>query len=275
MSKLSKLFLLFAFVVTSFFITGCNNSDDYSEWQRNTVANSVLLRIGIPSIAVTEVRASGSNRTVIIAGVPFQYTETASGLDYFIGYISRTAIYQALNALKFQIDSKILYVESNFFKVVLSTGTNGSQPNALLTFDQEFKVLKAESNGKEVEKPTVTENEPKQVDGFVQLSLSGDTVTAVVPSELGNVTSYYSWELRLTSNKAKHSKILYSGQYPEMYKITSDGNKFFFTLTETGKSNLDANTTYIGILDSVVVYTDKYGEKALTLTSNDSIYYRK
>ena len=136
-------------------------------------------------------------------------------------------------------------------------------------------MTKAESNGVEVEKPVISREEPKPADGLVQLSIKGDTVTAVVPSELGNVTKYYSWEIRLTSNKSKNSKILYSGQYPDMYKITSEGNNFFFTITESGKSNLDANTTYIGTLDSVVVYTDKYGEKPLTLTSNNTIYYQK
>ena len=60
-----------------------------------------------------------------------------------------------------------------------------------------------------------------------------------------------------------------------MYKITSEGNNFFFTITEAGKANLDANTTYIGTLVSVVVYTDKSGENPLLLTSNNTIYYQK
>jgi hypothetical protein len=218
---------------------------------------------------------AASNRNVIIAGAPFKYIESVSGVDYFSGFIPRSVIYQAVNALRFQFDSQIFYVETNFFKVALSTVGSGSQPNASLSFDQEYRLLKAESNGVEVEKPVISKDEPKPVDGFVQLSIKGDTVTAVVPSELGNVTKYYSWEIRLTSNKSRNSRILYSGQYPDMYKITSEGNNFFFTITEAGKSNLEANTTYIGSLVSVVVYTDKSGENPLVLTSNNTIYYQK
>ena len=274
MKKLYKLFLLLTFAVTSFFLTGCNNNDDYNHWKNTNESNSVLLKVGIPVNAPMSARAA-STRNIVIAGVPFKYIESISGIDYFSGYIPRTVIYQAANALRFQFDSQIFYVETNFFKVALSTVGSGSQPNALLSFDQEYRLIKAESNGVEVEKPVISREEPKPADGLVQLSIKGDTVTAVVPSELGNVTKYYSWEIRLTSNKSKNSKILYSGQYPDMYKITSEGNNFFFTITESGKSNLDANTTYIGTLDSVVVYTDKYGEKPLTLTSNNTIYYQK
>ena len=68
---------------------------------------------------------------------------------------------------------------------------------------------------------------------------------------------------------------MYSGQYSDMYTITSSGNNFFFSITPTGKANLDSNTTYIGNLVSVVVYTDKSGDKPLTLTSNNTIYYQK
>ncbi len=274
MKKLFKLFLLFTFAVTSFFLTGCNNNDDYNNWKHTNESNSVLLKVGIPVNAPMAARAA-SNRNVIIAGVPFKYIESVSGVDYFSGYIPRSVIYQAVNALRFQFDSQIFYVETNFFKVALSTVGSGSQPNASLSFDQEYRLLKAESNGVEVEKPVISKDEPKPVDGFVQLSINGDTVTAVVPSELGNVTKYYSWELRLTSNKSRNSRILYSGQYPDMYKITSEGNNFFFTITEAGKSNLDANTTYIGSLVSVVVHTDKSGENPLVLTSNNTIYYQK
>ncbi len=274
MKKLFKLFLLFTFAITSFFLTGCNNNDDYDYWKNENESNSVLLKVGIPATAISTVRAT-INRNVIIAGVPFQYIESISGVDYFSGYIPRSLIYQAINALKFQIDSRIFYVESNFFKVALSTVPHGGQPNALLSFDQEYRILKAESNGVEVEKPVISQDEPKPVDGLVQLSIKGDTITAVVPSELGNVTSYYSWELRLTSNKSRNSRIMYSGQYSDMYTITSSGNNFFFTITPTGKANLDSNTTYIGNLVSVVVYTDKSGDKPLTLTSNNTIYYQK
>ncbi|MBQ2592663.1 MAG: hypothetical protein II567_05205 [Candidatus Riflebacteria bacterium] len=274
MKKLFKLFLLFTFAVTSFFLTGCNNNDDYNHWQHTNESNSVLLKVGIPVNAPMSARAA-SNRNVIIAGVPFKYVESVSGVDYFSGFIPRSVIYQAVNALRFQFDSQIFYVETNFFKVALSTVGSGSQPNASLSFDQEYRLLKAESNGVEVEKPVISKDEPKPVDGFVQLSINGDTVTAVVPSELGNVTKYYSWEIRLTSNKSRNSRILYSGQYPDMYKITSEGNNFFFTITEAGKSNLEANTTYIGSLVSVVVYTDKSGESPLVLTSNNTIYYQK
>jgi hypothetical protein len=274
MKKLFKLFLLFTFAVTSFFLTGCNNNDDYNHWQHTNESNSVLLKVGIPVNAPMSARAA-SNRNVIIAGVPFKYVESVSGVDYFSGYIPRSVIYQAVSALRFQFDSQIFYVETNFFKVALSTVGSGSQPSASLSFDQEYRLLKAESNGVEVEKPVISKDEPKPVDGFVQLSIKGDTVTAVVPSELGNVTKYYSWEIRLTSNKSRNSRILYSGQYPDMYKITSEGNNFFFTITEAGKSNLEANTTYIGSLVSVVVYTDKSGENPLVLTSNNTIYYQK
>ena len=274
MKKLFKLFLLFTFAITSFFLTGCNNNDDYSQWQRNSETNSVLLKVGIPVNAMMEGRAV-TNRSVVVAGVPFKYSESISGVDYFLGYIPRSVIYQAVSALKFQIDSTVFYVENNFFRVALSTVTSGSQPSALLTFDQEYNVLKAENNGVEVEKPLISKEEPKPADGLVQLSINGDTVTAVVPSELGNVTSYYSWEIRLTSTKSKNSRILYSGQYQDMYKITSEGNNFFFTLTEKGKASLDSSTTYMGNLESVVVYTDKSGEKPLNLASNNTIYYRK
>ena len=274
MKKLFKLFLLFTFAITSFFLTGCNNNDDYNYWKNTNESNSVLLSVGIPVNALNTVRAS-SNRNVIIAGVPFQYKESISGIDYFSGYIPRSIIYQALSALKFQIDSQIFYVESNFFKVALSTVSSSGQPTAQLTFDQEYRITKAESNGVEVEKPVITKEEPKPADGLVQLSINGDTITAVVPSELGNVTSYYSWELRLTSNKSKNHRILYSGQYSDMYTITSNGNNFFFTLTEKGKAQLNPSTTYIGNLISVVVYTDKSGENPLTLTSNNTIYYQK
>ncbi len=274
MKKLFKLFLLFTFAVTSFFLTGCDNNDDYNHWKHTNESNSVLLKVGIPVNAPMSARAA-SNRNVIIAGVPFKYVESVSGVDYYSGYIPRSVIYQAVNALRFQFDSQIFYVETNFFKVALSTVGSGSQPSASLSFDQEYRLLKAESNGVEVEKPVISKDEPKPVDGFVQLSINGDTVTAVVPSELGNVTKYYSWEIRLTSNKSRNSRILYSGQYPDMYKITSEGNNFFFTITEAGKSNLEANTTYIGSLVSVVVYTDKSGESPLVLTSNNTIYYQK
>ncbi|MBR4569298.1 MAG: hypothetical protein IKO19_01335 [Candidatus Riflebacteria bacterium] len=274
MKKLFKLFLLFTFAITSFFLTGCNNNDDYDYWKNTNETNSVLLRVGIPVNALRNGRAA-VDRSVVIAGVPFKYTDSASGVDYFSGYIPRSVIYQALNYLKFQIDSQIFYVESNFFKVALSTVSSGGQPNALLSFDQEYRVLKAESNGVEVEKPVISQEEPKAADGLVELSINGDTITAVVPSEFGNVTRYYSWELRLTSNKSRNSRIMYSGQYSDMYTITSSGNNFFFTITPTGKTNLDSNTTYIGNLVSVVVYTDKSGDKPLTLTSNNTIYYQK
>ena len=274
MKKLFKLFLLFTFAITSFFLTGCNNNDDYDYWKNTNETNSVLLRVGIPVNALRNGRAA-VDRSVVIAGVPFKYTDSASGVDYFSGYIPRSVIYQALNYLKFQIDSQVFYVESNFFKVALSTVSKGGQPNALLSFDQEYRILKAESNGVEVEKPVISQEEPKAADGLVDLSINGDTITAVVPSELGNVTSYYSWELRLTSNKSRNSRIMYSGQYSDMYTITSSGNNFFFTITPTGKANLDSNTTYIGNLISVVVYTDKSGDKPLTLTSNNTIYYQK
>ena len=274
MKKLFKLFLLFTFAITSFFLTGCNNNDDYNYWKNTNESNSVLLKVGIPVNAIKNGRAATS-RNIIIAGVPFQYIESISGLDYFAGYIPRSIIYQAVSALKFQFDSQIFYVESNFFKVALSTVSSGGQPSALLTFDQEYRILKAESNGVEVEKPVITQDEPRTADGLVQLSINGDTITAVVPSELGNVTSYYSWELRLTSNKSRNTRILYSGQYSDMYKITSSGNNFFFTITEAGKAQLNNSTTYIGNLISVVVYTDKSGDKPLTLTSNNTIYYQK
>ena len=274
MKKLFKLFLLFTFAVTSFFLTGCNNNDDYDYWKNTNESNSVLLKVGIPVNAPMSGRAA-SNRNVVIAGVPFNYTDSVSGVDYYSGYISRSLIYQALNYLKFQIDSQVFYVENNFFKVALSTVSKGSQPTALLSFDQDYKIIKAESNGVEVEKPVVTKEEPKPADGLVNLSISGDTITAVVPSELGNVTSYYSWELKLSSSNSSTSKILYSGQYSDMYTITSSGNNFYFTITPTGKANLKSYTTYIGNLVSAVVYTDKSGEKPLTLTSNDTIYYAK
>ena len=275
MKKLFKLFLVITFAVTSFFITGCNNNDDYSQWKRHYETNSVLLRLGIPSNTVTEVRAAASDRNVTINGIPFSYVETISGIDFYSGYIPQSIINQAVSALKVQINTKIFYIESNFFKVALSTVQSGTQPNAMLTFDQDFQVLNAESNGKAVEKPAIYNEEPQPIDGLVKLSISGDTVTAVIPSEFGNVTSYYSWEIRLTSSKSRNSRIIYSGQYSDMYKITSDGNNFYFTLTEKGKSSLKAGTTYIGTLNSVVVYTDKSSEKPLTLTSNDTIYYNK
>ena len=60
-----------------------------------------------------------------------------------------------------------------------------------------------------------------------------------------------------------------------MYKITYSGNNFFFNITEAGKAQLNPSTTYIGNLISVVVYTDKSGDKPLTLTSNNTIYYQK
>ena len=274
MKKLFKLFLLFTFAITSFFLTGCNNNDDYDYWKNTNESNSVLLRVGIPENALRNGRAAIA-RSVIIAGVPFNYTDSASGVDYFSGYIPRSVIYQALSYLKFQIDSQVFYVENNFFKVALSTVSKGGQPTALLSFDQDYKLIKAESNGIEVEKPVVTKEEPKPADGLIKLSISGDTITAVVPSELGNVTSYYSWELKLSSSKSSTSKILYSGQYSDMYNITSSGNNFYFTITPTGKANLKSYTTYIGNLVSAVVYTDKSGEKPLTLTSNDTIYYAK
>ena len=274
MKKLFKLFLLFTFAITSFFLTGCNNNDDYDYWKNTNESNSVLLRVGIPENALRNGRAAIA-RSVIIAGVPFNYTDSASGVDYFSGYIPRSVIYQALNYLKFQIDSQVFYVENNFFKVALSTVSKGSQPTALLSFDQDYKLIKAESNGIEVEKPVVTKEEPKPADGLIKLSISGDTITAVVPSELGNVTSYYSWELKLSSSKSSTSKILYSGQYSDMYNITSSGNNFYFTITPTGKANLKSYTTYIGNLVSAVVYTDKSGGNPLTLTSNDTIYYAK
>ncbi len=243
MKKLFKLFLALTFAVTSLFITGCNNNDDYSSWVKTSESNSVLLKIGIPSNAVKDIRAATSGRTVVIGGVPLNFVENLSGIDFYSGYLPKSTIYQNAISLRLQIDSIILYVESNFFKNAFVNISQGSQPNAVLTFDQNFNIIKAERNGAVVEKPSVTEEEPQHVDGYVSLSIKGDTITAVVPSELGNVTDYYNWQIRLTSNKSHNSKVLYKGQYTDMYRITSEGNNFFFTITEAGKANLEANTT--------------------------------
>lgn len=275
MKKLFKLFLALTFAVTSLFITGCNNNDDYSSWVKTTESNSVLLKIGIPSNAVKEARAASSGRTVVIAGIPLKFVENISGIDYYSGYLSKTIINQAASTLKLQIDSLILYIESNFFKIAFVNIPQGIQPTAVLTFDQNYKITKAERNGAVVEKPSITEDEPQKVDGYVSLSIKGDTITAVVPSELGTVSDFYSWRIRLTSNKSQNSKVVYNGQYTEMYRITSEGNNFFFTITDAGKANLDPNTTYTGILESVSVYTDKSPNKLLYLTSNSSIQYNK
>ncbi len=275
MKKLFKLFLALTFAVTSLFITGCNNNDDYSSWVKTSESNSVLLKIGIPSNAVKDIRAATSGRTVVIGGVPLNFVENLSGIDFYSGYLPKSTIYQNAISLRLQIDSIILYVESNFFKNAFVNISQGSQPNAVLTFDQNFNIIKAERNGTVVEKPSVTEEEPQHVDGYVSLSIKGDTITAVVPSELGNVTDYYNWQIRLTSNKSHNSKVLYKGQYTDMYRITSEGNNFFFTITEAGKANLEANTTYTGILESASVYTDKSKDKLIYLTSNNSIQYNK
>ena len=275
MKKLFKLFLALTFAVTSLFITGCNNNDDYSSWVKTTESNSVLLKIGIPSNAVKEVRAASSGRTVVIAGIPLKFVENISGIDYYSGYISRSIINQAVSTLKLQIDSVILYIESNFFKNAFVNISEGIQPSAVLTFDQNLKITKAERNGAVVEKPSVTEEEPQHLDGYVSLSIKGDTVTAVIPSELGNVTGYYSWKIRLSSTKTQVTRTVEKGQYPDMYSITSDGNKFFFTITEAGKANLESNTTYTGFLESVSVYTDKSNNKLLNLTSSNTVLYNK
>ena len=272
-----KLLLVICFITTAFFTTGCNNGDDYDSWIRHVESDSLLLRIAIPELVNSE-RAVSNPKTIFVAGVQFTFEENRSGLDYYYAYIARNILNTVLKALKFQINNTVFYIDSNFFKTAINSASSGNQPNAVITFDAAYNVIKAESNGISTEIPTKwTENpdEDPTVSGVVNLSISGDTVTAVVPSEFGNVTSLYSWELKLSSTSGKNVKSLYSGQYQEMYTISSNGNNFYFTLTETGKANLKSNTTYVGYLDSVVVYTDKYGDTPLRLTSNNTIYYRK
>ncbi len=275
MNKLFKFLLVFTFFTTAFFLTGCDNSDDYPKWRKSYETNSLLLKIGIPA-SYTNDRAASSEKRIVIAGVPFSFIESIGGLDYYSAYIPKDIINNSSVVIKFEIGNMVFYVDANFFKAAIVNASSGSQPNATLTFDQTYNILTAENNGKAVEKPSITNEDPTPTPGeFVKLSINGDTVTAVIPSSLGNITSIYSWELRLTSNKSRNSKILYSGQHADMYTISHEGRNVFFTITPRGKSNLESDVTYIAKLDSAVVYTDKQGDKPIHLTSSDTIYYSK
>ncbi len=276
---LFRVFLLICFITTAFFTTGCNNGDDYDDWRRKFEYDSLLLKIGV-SPSVSEERAVTNPKTIIVAGVTFSYLETSSGLDFYYAYLPRTLVDAALNTLKFQINNLVFYVDASFFKNALHSTSAGNQPNAVLSFDAAYNIISAEINGAPTAKPNKWNENPDPdpdptASGTVKLSISGDTVTAVVPSEFGNVTSYYSWEVRLTSTKSQKSRILYSGQYQDMYNISNNGNTFYFTITEKGKSNLTPNTTYMGTLRSLVIYTDKYANTPILLNSNTAVYYTR
>ena len=277
MKKLFKILLAFVFLTTAFFTTGCNNNDDYDYWKSTKEINSLLLRIGVPSIAVNN-RAVDSNKTITFGGVALTYVNSNGGFDFYSGYIDKAIINSNTASFILQIDNNVFYIEGDFFRAAFSGAASGSQPHALLTFDQIFNILTAENNGVSVAAPKIwTDNpEPQPTEeGTATLSRSGDTILAVVPSELGNVTSLYSWEIGLSTTSGNSSRILYSGQYPDMYSISQDGNNFYFTITEKGKSNLKSNTTYVANLISAVIYTDKFGNQPIKITSLNTVYYNK
>lgn len=283
MKKLFKILLAFVFLTTAFFTTGCNNNDDYDYWRSNSEMNSLLLRIGIPSIAVNN-RAVNANKTITFSGVAFTYVDSNGGFDFYSAYIDKAIINSNTAYFVLQIDNNVFYIEADFFRTAYSGAASGSQPHALLSFDQIFNILTAESNGVPVAAPKIwtdspepqPEPQPQPIEeGGATLSRSGDTILAAVPSELGNVTNLYSWEIRLSSTSGNSSRILYSGQYSDMYTITQDGNNFYFTITEKGKSNLKSNTTYIANLVYAVIYTDKYGNQPIKITSLNTVYYNK
>ena len=277
-NKIFKLLLAFVFLTSTFFISGCNNNDDYDHWKKETDMSSLLIKVGIPATYATSERAASVQKNVTLGGITLAFVENYNGLDYYSNYIPRNIVNNSLTALKLQIEHNVFYIDSNFFKVALSNVSKGSQPTALISFDQMFKVLSAEMNGSSVEIPSVwSENPDPEPTSSKNISLSrnGDTITAAVPKELGNVTSYYSWEIKFTPTNNSNSTTIHSGQYKDMYRLSQDGNNFYFTITENGKSNLEANTTYAATLESVVVYTDKYGVEPLSLTSDNTIMYNK
>lgn len=280
MRKLFNILFVLMVFVASFFLTGCDNSDDYMPDSKPTPVptdKEVVFNIGVysaPSQSVTSERAVIQRAEYItLADKQMKYVSSENDCYMYSG----TFNVNELNAIIAKGYAKLVYpgdtnsstyLGKEFFTMALDRLATAGTTSSVVKFslntslDRLYSSVTIDGQTPVGFVPTISKN------GFVGLVLNGNTVIATVPSEAGSVTSYGYWII--TVDGPNGSKPLDSKSGCLSVSVMGN-NQANISITEKGAKQLTLGYTYKVSLRSVTVY-NQAGE-SMTLSGANTITY--
>ncbi len=273
------LFVLMAFAAT-FFLTGCDNNDDYMPGSKPTPVptdKEVVFNIGVysaPTPAVTSERADIQRADYItLADKQMKYVSTDENNCFMYTGTFNVGELEAIKAkgyakLVYPVTNASTYLGGDFFELALSKLATPGTKSTVIKFslttglDSLYSSVTVDGQTPVGFVPTISKN------GFVGLVLNGNTVIATVPSEAGSVTSYGYWII--TVDGPNGSKTLDSTSGCLNVSVMGN-NQANISITEKGAKQLTLGYTYKVSLRSVTVY-NQAGE-TMTLSGANTITY--